>query len=96
MKEYDVSFFAADNGGFGLDIHCSTGTSPYATFRSRHDLQDFFASQGIHDERLAEIDSICSQLVSGQVYHARMFLPDSVIEAQEKLITGAQRSLQPA
>ncbi len=96
MKEYDVSLFAAENGGFGLDIHNSTGTTPYAKFGSVHDLEHFFASQGIHEERLAEIDSICSKLVPGQAYHAKMFLPDSVIEAQQKLTAGLAPSLQPA
>ncbi len=86
MNEYDVSFYAPHEGGFVLDIHSSTGTSPYAKFGSLQDLEGFFASQGIHAERIAEINTICSALTPGTAYHAKMFLPDCVIEAEEKLI----------
>ncbi len=86
MNEYNVTFYAPHEGGFVLDIHASTGTSPCSEFASVQDLQNFFASQGIHDERLAEINTICSALRPGHAYHAKMFLPDPVVDAQEKLI----------
>lgn len=86
MKEYDVSFYAAQDGGFVLDIHSSSGTSPYAKFTSWETIRDFFASQGIHEERLTEIQTIYSNLKPGHGYHEKMFLPDSVIDAMEKII----------
>jgi len=86
MKEYNVSFFAPKDGSFVVDIHASAGTSPYVKFASLSGLLSFFASLGIHEQKLAEIETICSSLKPEHAYHEQMFLPDSVIDAIELLI----------
>lgn len=84
MNEYNVSFYAPDDGGFAIDVHNSTGTSPLAKFESLAAVRDFFSSLGISQDRLREIEAIYSGLTPGHVYHEKMFLPDRVIEALEK------------
>ena len=89
MNEYEVSFFAPQDGGLAMDIHNSTGTSPVATFNSVGDVRRFFSSLGIQEDRLAEIEKICCGLTPQHIYHERMFLPPSVIEAMERLTARA-------
>lgn len=86
MTDYNVSFYAAQDGGFVLDIHTTTGTSPYLKFSSIHGLREFFASLGISEDGLAEIEKICSALKPGHAYHEQMFLPESVMDAMETRI----------
>ncbi len=84
MHEYDVSFYAAPQGGFSLDVHDSSGTSPYLQFRSLSELRDFFESLEVSGEKLAEIESICRNLRSGTGYHEKMFLPQTVLDGMEQ------------
>lgn len=85
MKEYNVSFLAPKDGSFVVDIHSSAGTSPYVKFASLEALLSFFRSLNISEEKLAEIQAVCSGLKHSHAYHEQMFLPDEVIEAVEKL-----------
>ena len=85
MNEYQVTFFAPQDGGLAIDIHNSTGTSPVAMFNSVEDVREFFSSLGIQEDRLAEIEKIYSNLSPGTAYHDRMFLPGAVIKALENL-----------
>lgn len=82
-----MNFYALPNcGGFLLDVHSSSGTSPCARFSSCEEVRDFFGSQGIHEERLAQIETICTNLKPGFAYHEKMFLPESVIKSIETMI----------
>jgi hypothetical protein len=87
MNEYKVSFTAPQHGGILLDVHSCTGTSRYADFRSSREVRKFFSSLGLHQEKVAEIDAICSNLHAGEAYHENMFLPEFVIDAIQRFIT---------
>jgi hypothetical protein len=84
MNEYDVSFYSTPDGAIAVDIHTSSGMSPYRRFHSKNDVRQFFQSMGVADEKLREVDSICSNLESGHGFHEKMFLPDSVNDIYTK------------
>jgi hypothetical protein len=88
MNEYNVSFTAPEEGSILLDVHTCTGTSRYTKFRSVQEIRAFFASLGLHHQKVSEVEAICSNLRAGQAYHEKMFLPEVVIEALQKLTTG--------
>jgi hypothetical protein len=88
MHEYNVSFTAPEEGSILLDVHTCTGTSRYAKFRSIHEIREFFASLGLLHQKVSEVEAICSNLRAGQAYHEKMFLPEVVIEALQKLTAG--------
>jgi hypothetical protein len=88
MNEYNVSFTAPEAGGILLDVHTCTGTSRYVKFRSIHDIRGFFSSLGLHEKKVSEVEAICSKLRVGEAYHEKMFLPEVVIVAINKLVTG--------
>ncbi|MBV9612668.1 MAG: hypothetical protein JO091_09350 [Acidobacteriaceae bacterium] len=79
MNEYDVSFYAMPDGRFTVDIHGSSGTTPFLTFPSAQNVPAFFESLGLSPEKLAEIESICSKLAAGYGYHEKMFLPEECL-----------------
>ena len=81
MSEYDVSFYSNPDGLLLIDIHGSSGTTPYMTFHSMDEVRELFQSLGLADDKLAEVEAICSNLKPGHGYHERMFLPESVHDA---------------
>jgi hypothetical protein len=87
MNEYNVSFTAPEEGSILLDVHTCTGTSRYARFTSVHEIRGFFASVGLHHQKVSEVEAICSTLRAGHAYHEKMFLPEVVIKALQKLTT---------
>ena len=87
MNEYNVSFTAPEEGSILLDVHTCTGTSRYTKFRSVQEIRTFFASVGLHHQKVSEVEAICSNLRPGQAYHEKMFLPEAVIDALQKLTT---------
>ena len=93
MKQYNLSFTAPQNGGILLDVHNCAGTSRYANFRSASEVRRFFSSLGLNEEKVAEMDAICSNLRAGEAYHEHMFLPEFVIDAINSLITEADGSV---
>ncbi len=84
MNEYDVSFYATPDGSIAVDIHGSSGTAPYRRFASRGEVLVFFESLGVCGDKLAEVESICSNLPVGHGYHEKMFLPPQVNDAMRE------------
>jgi hypothetical protein len=93
MNEYNLSFTAPEEGSILLDVHTCTGTSRYAKFRSIDEIREFFASLGLLDQKVSEVEAICSNLRAGEAYHEKMFLPEAVIQALQKLATGTERTV---
>jgi hypothetical protein len=88
MNEYNVSFTVPEDGSILFDVYTCTGTSQCATFRSVDEIRAFFASLGLHQQKISEVEAICSNLRARQAYHEKMFLPEVVIQALRKLTTG--------
>jgi len=84
MNEYDVNFYSTADGAIALDIHSSSGASPYLRFKTQSDVREFFESIGMSNEKLKEVDAICTNLKKGQGFHEKMFLPDGVIDTVEQ------------
>lgn len=93
MNEYNVSFTAPEEGSILLDVHTCTGTSRYTKFRSVQEIRTFFGSVGLHHQKVSEVEAICSNLRPGQAYHEKMFLPEAVIDALQKLTTETDRTV---
>jgi len=87
MNEFDVSFTCLEKGEIAFDVHHSSGTSRYAKFRSVGDLRRFFSSLGFDDDRLAEVESVCSNLHPGEAYHESMLLAQPVIDNFDNLLS---------
>jgi hypothetical protein len=85
MNEYNVTFVSIEQGGILVDVHRSSGTSRYAKFKSVRDVRAFFLSLGLNEEKVAEMEAICSKLRGGETYHESMVFPESVLDAMQKL-----------
>ncbi len=79
MHECAVDIIAGLEGDLTLDIHepNSSGSSRVTSFRSWGELQEFFRSLGLGDDKLTELQQIGSGLEKGSSYHHTMFLPIS-------------------
>jgi len=87
MNEFDVTFTCLEEGEIAFDFHRSSGTSRYVKFRSVGDLRRFFSSLGFDDDRLSEVESVCSNLHPGEAYHEAMLLAQPVIDNFENLLS---------
>lgn len=81
MSEFDVSFTSLRSGEILFDVHCCSGTSEYMEFESAGDVGAFFSSLGFDDEKIAELQAICTNLEAGKAFHLKMFLPRTLINS---------------
>jgi hypothetical protein len=79
MSEFDVSFTSLRSGEILFDVHCCSGTSEYMEFESADDVRAFFSSLGFDGEKIAELQTICTNLEAGKAFHLKMFLPRMLI-----------------
>lgn len=96
MNEYNISFTVPDDGSILFDLHGTTGTSRVAKFESVRDMRGFFASLGLHPDKVEELERACSKLQAGEAYHESMYLPEFVVDAVEDVTTGHSDTLRHA
>ncbi len=79
MHECAIDIIAGIDGDLTLDIHepNSSGSSRVTSFRSWDELQAFFRSLGLGNDKLTELQQIARGLEQGSSYHQTMFLPIS-------------------